>query len=129
MRNAVINMVKPTSLILILAGVQLVRLHDQTVDRRRASDQFRLLHPGKLLKRLILRLTPPLLSHPAVRVPEVLPGQIDSRRGLHGGLPSQHADALQHAIADKITHIVHIVVRRELRLTPLSQHRYAEKSP
>lgn len=62
MRNAVINMVIPTALILILAGMQLIRLHNQTVDRGRASNQLRLLHSRKLLKAFILRITLPFLS-------------------------------------------------------------------
>ena len=62
MRNAVINMVIPTALILVLAGMQLIRLHNQTVDRGRASNQLRLLHSRKLLKAFILRITLPFLS-------------------------------------------------------------------
>lgn len=62
MRNAVINMVIPTALILILAGMQLIRLHNQTVDRGRASNQLRLLHPRKLLKAFILPITLSLFS-------------------------------------------------------------------
>ena len=112
MRNAVINMVIPTALILILAGMQLIRLHNQTVDRGRTSNQLRLLHSRKLLKAFILRITlSSSLSHPTVRIPEVLPGQINRSRGLHRRLPRQHADALQHPIADEIAHVVHVVVR------------------
>ena len=62
MRNAVINMVKPTALVLVLTGMQLVRLHNQTVDRGRTSDQLRLLHPRKLLKAFVLPITPSLRS-------------------------------------------------------------------
>lgn len=112
MRNAVINVVKPTAFVLVLTGVQLTRLHNQTVDRRRASDQFRLLHPGELLEAFILAITSPPLAHPTVRVAEVLSRQIDRGCCLHRRLPRQHADALQHPIADKVTHVVHVVVRR-----------------
>ena len=114
-------MIKPTSLVFILTCVQFIRLHNDAMDSRGAADQFRLFDSCELFERLILRITPSTQSYPAVRVPKVLPGEVNRRRCLDRRLPCEHADALQHAIADEVAHVVDVVVGGELHLSTRRQ--------